>query len=66
MQMQAKKILTSTDRYRERKNKGNQQIQLWLADEQWAKIDEWRRKQPDLPVRTEALRRLLELGMKKG
>ena len=27
-------------------------------------IDEWRRQQPDLPSRTEAIRRLVELGLK--
>jgi uncharacterized protein len=28
------------------------------------KIDEWRRKQEDLPPRAEAIRRLVELGLK--
>jgi hypothetical protein len=27
-------------------------------------IDEWRRKQDDLPTRPEAIRRLVELGLK--
>jgi hypothetical protein len=27
-------------------------------------IDEWRRKQPDLPSRPEAMRRLIEQGLK--
>jgi hypothetical protein len=27
-------------------------------------IDEWRRRQPDLPTRGEAIRRLVELGLK--
>ena len=27
-------------------------------------IDEWRRKQDDVPTRPEAIRRLVELGMK--
>jgi hypothetical protein len=27
------------------------------------KIDEWRRKQPDLPPRAEAIRRLVEKGL---
>jgi hypothetical protein len=26
-------------------------------------IDDWRRKQPDLPSRTEAIRRLVEKGL---
>jgi hypothetical protein len=29
-----------------------------------AEIDDWRRQQPDLPSRTEAIRRLVELGLK--
>jgi hypothetical protein len=29
-------------------------------------IDNWRRKQDDLPGRPEAIRRLVELGLKKG
>jgi hypothetical protein len=29
-----------------------------------ADIDDWRRHQPDLPSRTEAIRRLVELGLK--
>lgn len=28
------------------------------------KLDEWRRQQADLPPRAEAIRRLLELGLK--
>jgi hypothetical protein len=31
-----------------------------------AEIDAWRRGQPDLPSRTEAIRRLVELGLAKG
>jgi hypothetical protein len=27
-------------------------------------IDEWRRKQPDMPSRAETIRRLVELGVK--
>jgi hypothetical protein len=29
-----------------------------------AAIDEWRRQEPELPSRTEAIRRLVELGLK--
>jgi hypothetical protein len=29
-------------------------------------IDDWRRQQTDLPSRTEAIRRLVELGAKMG
>ena len=30
-----------------------------------ARLDQWRRKQPDLPNRSEAIRRLVEAAMKK-
>jgi transcriptional regulator with XRE-family HTH domain len=30
------------------------------------RVDEWRRMQPDLPSRAAAIRRLVELGLKKG
>lgn len=31
----------------------------------WAAIDRWRRKQPDIPGRSEAVRRLVEEGLKR-
>lgn len=31
-----------------------------------AKLDAWRRQQDDLPNRSEAVRRLVDLGMKAG
>jgi hypothetical protein len=35
------------------------------VDPAWMKrIDDWRRKQDDLPSRAEAIRRLVELGLK--
>ena len=34
-----------------------------LPDEFWTRIDEWRRRQPDLPSRPEALRRLAERAL---
>lgn len=34
------------------------------VDEAWlAKVDDWRRREPDLPPRAEAIRRLVELGL---
>jgi hypothetical protein len=29
-------------------------------------VDDWRRNQPDLPTRATAIRRLAEIGLKKG
>lgn len=35
------------------------------ASEEWLrKIDDWRRKQPDIPSRAEAIRQLVEAGLK--
>jgi hypothetical protein len=34
-----------------------------VSDEFIESIDEWRRKEPDLPSRAEAIRRLVELGL---
>ena len=34
------------------------------ASEDWLrKLDDWRRKQPDIPARAEAIRRLVEKGL---
>jgi hypothetical protein len=40
------------------------QIGLRVTDELLKLIDEWRRKQDDPPSRPEAVRRLVELGLK--
>ena len=38
-----------------------------IAPASWVKkIDEWRRQQPDLPNISEAVRRLVELGLESG
>jgi len=39
-------------------------IPVMMAATDVAAIDEWRRKQDDLPSRSEAIRRLVELGLK--
>ena len=38
-------------------------FQMRASDEWLAKIDDWRRQQPDLPSRAEAIRRLVDLGL---
>jgi hypothetical protein len=42
----------------------DQRIQLVISKGQVREIDEWRRLQPDLPSRSEAIRRLIEAGLK--
>jgi len=39
------------------------QLQARVSKEFLAKLDEWRRAQPDIPTRTEALRRLVEQAL---
>jgi hypothetical protein len=38
-------------------------FQLGIAEEMDVAINEWRRRQEDLPNRSEAIRRLVELGL---
>jgi len=40
------------------------QIGVRVDEEFLKRIDDWRRKQEDLPGRPEAIRRLVELGLK--
>ena len=37
--------------------------QIRLSASFWRKVDEWRRVQPDIPTRAEAMRRLVEIGL---
>ena len=41
-------------------------LQMRASEEFLSKIDAWREKQEDQPSRAEAIRRLVELGLKKG
>lgn len=61
----AAKLLQPKNRKRGRPPSGlGTPVQVRLKDEQLAAIDAWRRGQPDLPNRPEALRRLAEIGIK--
>src|SRR5438046_2460209 len=44
----------------------DQRLQLVISKGQVATIDEWRRRQPDLPSRSAAIRRLIGLGLGKA
>jgi hypothetical protein len=44
--------------------KKDQRIPVMMAVDEVGAIDEWRRLQTDLPSRSEAIRRLVELGLK--
>lgn len=41
----------------------DKQFQMRASDEFLAKVDDWRRKQPDIPGRAEAIRRLVEIAL---
>jgi metal-responsive CopG/Arc/MetJ family transcriptional regulator len=40
-------------------------FQMRASAEFLAKVDDWRRKQPDLPSRAEAIRRLVEIALQE-
>lgn len=44
----------------------DQRLQLVVSKEFVRQVDEWRRQQADLPNRSEAIRRLTELGLKQA
>jgi hypothetical protein len=44
----------------------DQRLQLVISKGQIRTVDEWRRQQPDLPSRSEAIRRLIEAGLGKA
>jgi hypothetical protein len=39
-----------------------QRYQILLSDAFWARVDEWRRRQPRIPTRAHAFRTLIEIG----
>ena len=41
-------------------------LQLYATDDFIASVDEWRRLQPEIPNRSDAIRRLVELALQKG
>jgi metal-responsive CopG/Arc/MetJ family transcriptional regulator len=45
-------------------DKKDQRIPVMMSADDVGAIDEWRRRQADLPSRSEAIRRLIELGLK--
>ena len=46
--------------------KKDQRIPVMMSIDDGSIIDEWRRKQVDLPTRSEAIRRLVEIGLQKS
>ena len=45
-------------------SKNSEQIHLPISRELAREVDEWRRQQPDLPARSPAIRRLIEIALK--
>jgi hypothetical protein len=46
------------------KEKNDERLEMRVSQKFLAAVDEWRRKQPDLPPRAEAIRRLVDDGLK--
>ena len=46
--------------------KKNQRIPIMMSASEVARIDAWRAKQPGIPSRAEAIRRLVEKGLEAG
>jgi hypothetical protein len=44
--------------------KNDKVFQMRATEEFLRQIDDWRRQQPQLPSRAEAIRRLIEIGLK--
>jgi hypothetical protein len=44
----------------------SERFEMRAAPELLSRIDEWRRVQPDLPNRSQAIRRLIETGLKSA
>jgi hypothetical protein len=42
----------------------NRPFQMRASDEWWHGVDDWRRLQPDMPTRAEAIRRLVGIGLR--
>lgn len=47
----------------ESSEKHSTRVHIMMAQSELLAIDEWRRQQPDLPTRAEAIRRLIQFGL---
>jgi metal-responsive CopG/Arc/MetJ family transcriptional regulator len=43
--------------------KHSTRVHIMMSPSELRAVDEWRRQQPDLPSRAEAIRRLIQLGI---
>jgi hypothetical protein len=59
----AKSTRDITKSAKKRPQKTGEPVMVRLQDEMAARLDDWRRKQADMPGRPEAIRRLVELGL---
>ena len=60
----AKSTRVNTNTRKRRPAQTGQMVGARLQPELLKRLDDWRRKQPDLPSRPEALRRLAEKGLR--
>jgi metal-responsive CopG/Arc/MetJ family transcriptional regulator len=45
-------------------SRNSERIHLPISPELAREVDEWRRRQPDIPARSPAIRRLIEIALK--
>ena len=62
----SKSIGVNTNTRKKRPEQTGQMVGARLQPELLKRLDEWRREQPDLPSRPEALRRLAEKGLQNS
>jgi len=62
----AKASREATNSKKKRPGQTGLMVSTRLQPELLKRLDEWRRAQPDLPSRPEALRRLAEKGLRNG
>lgn len=62
----AKSTRVNTNTRKKRAEQTGQMVGARIQPELLKRLDEWRRTQPDLPSRPEALRRLAELALRGG
>lgn len=62
----AKTSREATNSEKKRPGQTGEMVSTRLQPELLKRLDDWRRKQPDLPSRPEALRRLAEKGLREG
>jgi hypothetical protein len=56
--------MSAVDDFERAEMPANKPFQMRATDEFWREVDAWRRLQPDIPNRAEAIRRLVVIGLR--